>query len=64
MQRMQSDDSLEDLHERFERLVLQRLASHRDSNVSEEKRRHIADKFANKSLQELNEIARTLTVIS
>ena len=52
---MQSDYTLEDLHERFERLVLQR-----DSFVSEEKRRHIADKFANKSLQELNEIARNL----
>lgn len=61
MQRVRSDESLEDLHERFERLVLHKDF---DSFVSEEKRRHIANKFANKSLQELNEIARDLTLIS
>lgn len=51
---MQSE-SLEELHERFMRLVLQR-----DSFLSEEERRHIADKFAKKSLNELNEIAKNL----
>lgn len=60
MRKMNSGDSFEDLHERFERLVLKRPALSRDSVVSEEKRRHIADKFASKSLQELNEIAGNL----
>lgn len=52
------NESLEELQERFLRLVLQR-----DSFLSEEKRRHIADKFASKSLQELNEMARNLQPI-
>lgn len=54
---MRSDCSPESLHERFERLVLQRDS---DPVVSEENRRRIADKFAKKSLQELNDIACNL----
>lgn len=53
---MQTEDSLEDLHQRFERLVSQRS----DSILSEARRRRIADKYAKKPLQELNEIARQL----
>lgn len=53
---MQTDDSFEDLHERFERLVSKRT----DSLLSEARRRRIADKYAKKPLQELNEIARQL----
>lgn len=53
---MQADNSLEDLEARFERLVLKRS----ESTLSEARKRSIKDKFANKSLQELNEIALKL----
>lgn len=58
MDQLSQEASFEDLHERFERLVLCR-----DSFVSEEKRKYIADKFANKSLQELNDIAGSLPIM-
>jgi hypothetical protein len=57
---MLTEYSLEDLHERFERLVLQRSKT----SLSEAHRRSIADKFANKSLQELNEMACQLDGVS
>ncbi len=44
--------SLSALNERFERLVLQRS----EPSISEAHRQRIADKFANKSLQELHEL--------
>lgn len=53
---MRSEYSLEDLHERLEQL----LRNDSLAMVSQESRRHIADKFANKSLQELNDIALNL----
>lgn len=53
---MQGKHTLEALNERFEQLMLRRSIS----TVSEDHRRRIADKFANKSLQELHEIARQL----
>lgn len=53
---MQTEYSLEDLHERFEKLVLKKS----ESSLSEAHRRNIADKFANKTLQELHEIAKQL----
>jgi hypothetical protein len=52
---MQMDHSLDDLHEKLEQLV-----NRSQSTLSEAHRRSIADKFANKSLQELNEIACNL----
>lgn len=54
---MAGKDTLEELDERFERLVLCRAESH---SLSEAHRRQIADKFANKSLQELQEMATQL----
>jgi len=57
---MHGEYSLEDLNERLDQLVLQRDSK---AKISEEKRRHIAKKFASKSLQELNEIACHLTTI-
>lgn len=50
---MRTEHSLEALKERFEKLVLHRSQS---TTLSEAHRRLIADKFANKSLQELNDI--------
>lgn len=54
---MQAEISLDALNERYERLVVRRSES---SALSADHRRQIADKFANKSLQELHEIADRL----
>lgn len=57
---MQKEHSLEDLHKQFERLVLSRS----ESSLSEAHRRSIANKYADKSLQELNEMARELEAVT
>ena len=54
---MRAEHSLEALEERFEKLVLHRSES---NTLTPAHRRIIADKFANKSLQELYEIVRQL----
>jgi hypothetical protein len=54
---VQTRDTLEALKERYEQLVLQRSES---CTLSKSHRRSIADKFANKSLQELHELAHRL----
>lgn len=53
---MQTENSLEDLNERLERLVSQRS----QSVLSEIHRRKIADNLAKKSLHELNEMVHRL----
>ena len=50
---MRTEHSLEALKERIEKLVLHHSQS---TTLSEAQRRLIANKFANKSLQELNDI--------
>lgn len=50
---MSAENSLDALEERFEKLMLRRS---RTNTLSEDHRRRIADKFANKTLQELHEI--------
>ena len=56
---MRPECSLEALNKRFERLVAHRVESESFS-LSEAERQLIADKFAKKSLQELNEMANQL----
>lgn len=55
---MSAEQSFELLNKRFERLISQRSLT--VSVVSEEHRRRIAEKFANKSLQELHDLADQL----
>lgn len=51
---------MDDLNERFEKLVLQRIDS---AYMNEDHRRRVSDKFANKSLQELNDMVCQLSKV-
>lgn len=55
---MQQGNSLKELTRRFEQLIV--LQDMNSVFVSKEERRHIADKYKQKTLQELNEIAKNL----